>query len=181
MLSYCKDFNHKNGIRVSVTDVRHNMSWAVLDRDTGELLQDCKRGEHHLFPGLTDTELAEARERIKGFTDAPWQEAYIRFGRLPKNGKSKNYATGEYEAGVSCYSAEWDIIDGCYRRGAEGLDGAAITYLIKGADIYLVTGREIGKGSDGEPIIEDAKIVATLRFDSAKDGYVIKEETAQKS
>ena len=180
VLTYCIDFNHKNAIRVSITDVRQNMSWAVLDRDSGELLQECKRGEF-MFPGLTDAELAEARETIKGFTDAPWSDAYIRFGHLPKNGKSKNYATGEYETGVSCYSADWDIIDGCYRRGSEGLDGAALTYLIKGADIYLVTGREIGKGSDGEPIIEDARIVATLRFDSTKDGYVIKEEPAQKS
>ena len=174
MLTYCKDYNHENGIRVSVTDVRHNMSWAVLDRDTGELLQECKRGEY-LFPGLTDAELAEARERIKGFKQAPYQNAYIRFGHLPKNGKSKNYATGESEAGVSCYSAEWDMINGCYQRGSEGLDGAALTYLIKGAEIYLITVKEIGKGSDGEPLIEDAEIVAKLRLDPDKDGYVIQE------
>ena len=174
MLTYCMDFNHENGIRVSVTDVRHNMSWAVLDRNTGVLLQESNRNEH-LSPGLTVEELAEAREKIKGFKDAPYQNVFIRFGHLPKNGKSKNYATGESEAGVSCYSAEWDIISGCYHRGSEGLEGAALTYLIKGAEIYLITGRKIGKGSDGEPLIEDAEIVAKLRFNPDKDGYVIQE------
>ena len=67
------------------------------------------------------------------------------------------------------------MINGCYQRGSEGLDGAALTYLIKGAEIYLITGKEIGKGSDGEPLIEDAEIVAKLRLDPDKDGYVIQE------
>ena len=34
---------------------------------------------------------------------------YIRFGGFPKKGKSKNYATGEMEIGISAYPAKWNI------------------------------------------------------------------------
>ncbi len=173
MLTYCKDYNHENGIRVSVSEERGNMSWAVLDRNSGEIIQECKRGEY-LFPGLTDAQIEEARQTISGFVPAPYTDVYIRFGRLPADGRSTNYVTGKKESGVSCYEAEWDLINSVYRRSGSGYDGAAINYLIKGAPVYLIKGEAAGTGSDGEPVISDAEIVAELVFDSSADGYRIK-------
>ena len=136
MLQYTETYDNPNCIRVDVVGSRDNMSWAILDRSTGQIVRECMRGEF-LFPGLTDDELQEAREFIKKLRTAPFKDAYIRFGKLPRSGKSKNYATGQLEDGVSCYSARWNIVSGSYEREG-GLDGAAIKYLIKGEPIYLI-------------------------------------------
>ena len=169
-LHYCEDYNNRNAIRVSVDDCRENLSWAVLDLETGEIIEECQRGAF-LFPGLTDAQLAEAKEAIKGFHRAPYENAYIRFNDLPKSGFSKNYATGENELGVSCYEARWDIVTGVYKRDGAGLDGAAIRYILSGSPVYLITGEEISRGSDGEPTLRNARVLAELTYDRDSDGY----------
>ena len=97
------------------------------------------------------------------------EETFIRFGELPKSGKSRNWSTGKNERGVSCYRSTYNILTGAYNTyGA--LPGAEISYLMRNANIYLITGDVVGVGSDGEPVINNAKIVAQLAL--TDDGYM---------
>lgn len=166
-MEYLKDYNYDNAIRVW-----SGLSWAVIDRRTGAIVQE--NDPIFCAPGLTDAEKQEAREAVSRMVDAPFGgDVYIRFNDLPKRGKSQNFATGKLERGVSCYAAVWDYISGCYKRTGSGLDGAMIAYVLSGAPIYLISGNEVAKGSDGEPIVHDAKILASLVFCADKDGYIV--------
>lgn len=152
--------------------VYQDLSWAHFDLDGNLIAENVKS---FCMPGLTDEEKTEAIERIKSFKKAPYGvTGYIRFGNLPKSGKSKNYATGKLEKGVSCYNALWDLEKNAYVRTGNSLEGAAINYIIKGAPIYFITGEEVGTGSDGEPLLSNAQILAELIFDPDKKGYVLK-------
>lgn len=170
-LKYTCGYADTDNIRAWVDGERGNMSWAEFDR-SGNLVSECKRGDF-LFPGLTDRDMAEARDAISHMLPAPYVDAYLRFNDLPEGGRSKNFATGQMEAGVSCYALRWDLINQCYKRTGGGLDGAMIAYGIQGSPMYLITGTECGTGSDGEPVLEGAKILANLKFDKDKDGYIL--------
>lgn len=97
---------------------------------------------------------------------------YIRWGALPKGGKSRNHATGQLERGVSVYAARYNPLLDVYEYADTALVGAAITYLIAGVKAYLVTGKEIGTGSDGEPLLREVEILAELQ--PVKEGFKIK-------
>lgn len=169
MLSYGK--GQKGDIRVWVDRERGNLSWAEFDF-SGNLVCECKRGSF-LFPGLTDAEMEEARISISKMSPAPYENVFLRFNTLPAGGRSKNYATGETEGGISCYSLRWDLASQCYKRTGNGLDGAMMAYAIQGVPMYLISGTECGTGSDGEPVVSDAKVIGSLKFDKGKDGYVL--------
>jgi hypothetical protein len=101
------------------------------------------------------------------------QTYYIRFNDLPKNGISKNHATGEYEKGVSCYGAEFDLTSETFKILEDGTDcSAAIGYAIERANVYLLTGDCIDRGSDGEPVLANVKIVSQLKYDVDRDGFI---------
>lgn len=112
---------------------------------------------------------------------------YIRIGELPQDGKSKIYqwkdkahtlrtVVGE-EAGVSVYEAakvgnEWHcIIPENAEHGKSTID--TIHYLTEeiingNKPVYLVTGDEVGKGYDGEPVITNVKIIEDISDDFKK-------------
>lgn len=161
---------NKNQIRVSVHG-KNNMSWAIFDF-SGNIIKECNKS-HWLFPGLTDAEKKEAIDTISKMQPAPFNDAYLRFNDIPKCGYSKNHATGEKEKGTSCYAITWDLINGCYKRTGGGLDGAMITYAIKDAPIYFISGEEVGAGSDGEPCLINVKILSGAIFDKNKGGFII--------
>lgn len=84
---------------------------------------------------------------------------YIRFGAIPESGRSINHATREPESGVSCYrlvriGAEWRI---------DGAIGSYMELSSSGLPLYEIAGDEIGTGSDGEPILRNARIVRKMR------------------
>lgn len=97
---------------------------------------------------------------------------YIRFGDFPIGGKSKNWATGEMERGVSAYPVKWNLlknkweIDESQLEEFEALNN--LTYDVANGDgrpIYLVYGQETNDlGSDGEPLLNanNVKIVKKL-------------------
>ena len=100
-------------------------------------------------------------------------EYYIRFGDFPKNGKSKNYATGEMEIGISAYPAKWNISKNKWEIIEEQLEefGAlySLTYDISegnGRPVYLIHGQVLldDLGSDGEPMLDinNIKIIKKL-------------------
>lgn len=91
---------------------------------------------------------------------------YIRFGDLPKGGKSKNYATNEMEIGISAYPVKWNIEKNKWEIIEEQLEEFSalhsLTYDItigEGRPVYLIQGQELNDlGSDGEPMLDVNKI-----------------------
>lgn len=108
-----------------------------------------------------------------------WQELdqplYIRFGELPRGGRSRNHATGRREAGVSCYEAEYNMVTGALELTGEGLPGAAI-FAAAGAYgkvTLLLTGQEIGYGSDNEPLLHNVKTLGRLIYNPDLGGFTM--------
>lgn len=105
-------------------------------------------------------ELAGAARRPDALIDGE-DGLYIRIGELPEGGRSTNWATGEQERGVSAYEAVYDPVAGAYEaHGA--LPGALVQAAVSGRDAYLVGGREVGRGSDGEPLVTDVRVIRRL-------------------
>ena len=79
---------------------------------------------------------------------------YIRLGRWGH--KSRNHATGQMELGVSVYPArilEENIVeldDRCFEIPVD---------LVRGRVAFVVTGEEVGTGSDGEPVLRKVKAI----------------------
>jgi hypothetical protein len=93
---------------------------------------------------------AAAAEAHKAWWDSR-PKLFVRFGKCPANGKSRNYRDGVSEKGVSCYAA---VIAEDKRIHIE----ASLTALLSGPGFvdrpaYAVRGEQIGRGSDGEPVL----------------------------
>jgi len=91
------------------------------------------------------------------------EKIFVRFGDIPKNGKSKIYC-GEvfegYEKGVSVYEA---IKDGdTIQILLPSLTGSACVTLSFCLErpMFEVTGEVVGKGSDGEPLLKNCKAIS---------------------
>lgn len=114
---------------------------------------------------------------------------YLRFGEIPKNEMSKR-GNGIVGDGYKCVSFEkgvsvWDsvLLDDGYHLVAP-LNGNSCTYgdftsmafpddcygYRKEIKIYVVTGEEIGRGADNEPLIRNVKIIKELPYDYFKYG-----------
>lgn len=112
-------------------------------------------------------------EAIKEFYEN--NKEYIRFGEIPKNERSGIYAgdagkIGE-EIGVSCY--ECVFLDGRYRillplnaniHVCATLGHLIDEYLGGGRKIFLITGKEIGKGKDNEPLLKNINILKEIEL-----------------
>src|SRR5690606_26696790 len=99
------------------------------------------------------------------------QRVYIRFRHLADGGQSRNHATGQLEAGGSCYRARRRV-DGGDELVSSGLPNAAVAAPV-GADahtVLLVAGEECRRGSDGEPVLRDVRVVARLEY---RDGRFV--------
>lgn len=94
---------------------------------------------------------------------------YIRFGKPPRSGRSGIYRRGRKvgsEEGLSVYDAIYRS-DGWHVVLPTPLNEYAIGTLNSLYDIvksrkrkvFLISGVEIGKGSDGEPLITDFEIL----------------------
>jgi hypothetical protein len=158
-----------DNIRVDVVDDRSNLAWAIFDR-RGNPIKFCAESFIMHWDHNDDNMIAG---KIKSFASAPFDcDVYVRFNNLPKNGKSKNYATGCLERGISVYAARYDLVSGEYQLCGSGLAGALIAYTIKGAPVYFVSGMETGKGSDGEPLLKNVKILSRAKM-TDNGGYTI--------
>ncbi len=94
------------------------------------------------------------RQRAALFaTGAP---CYIRFGKLPRGGRSRNHITGELEAGVSVYRAAKTGTDE-YIIDMRGVDAGSGMFIIAG-EPSLITGDVVGTGSDGEPLLANCRV-----------------------
>lgn len=118
---------------------------------------------------------------------------YIRFGDVPKDEKCRIHRGNEiigHEDGVSVWNAV--LLEDGYHLVAP-LHGNTCTYTdfishafpeewypkpLPDFKIYVVTGDEVGKGSDGEPLLKNVKILKQLSSNYFKYGdnsnYTIK-------
>ncbi len=112
---------------------------------------------------------------------------YIRIGEIPSDEKSavhRGDAVVGYEGGVSVYDCV--ETDGLYRivMPLPLKEGQGMTYegmiqeitqcrykIEKPRNVYLVSGTEVGKGHDNEPLIKDVKILEdlTAQFNTKAD------------
>lgn len=112
---------------------------------------------------------------------------YIRIGEIPSDEKSavhRGDAVVGYEDGVSVYDCV--ETDGLYRivMPLPLKEGQGMTYegmiqeitqcrykIAKPRNVYLVSGTEVGKGHDNEPLIKDVKILEDLteQFNTKSD------------
>lgn len=83
---------------------------------------------------------------------------YVRFGELPKSGRSFNSRDNAQENGVSVHRLV--KLDGKWHLDEAG---AGFNTLTDSRPVYEVSGREIGVGADGEPLLADAKAVGRYK------------------
>lgn len=142
----------------------HGLSWCEVAVD-GSMMRECKASA--MMPAFPE-ELKGEVAAIAGTLHYPaYEDAYIRFNDLPESGRSRNWASGEVEKGVSVYDARFDVVTGRYSTyGA--LAGAEIAYALQDAPVYLVTGEEVGRGADGEPLLTNVKVLGTLERHGAE-------------
>lgn len=93
-------------------------------------------------------------------------KVYVRFGPLPKGGRSKNYATGALEQGVSAYATSYDLVKNQLKIDFRGFLGGIFTLLDRPA--YILRGDLMGYGSDGEPLLSNAQVARRLRREEVK-------------
>lgn len=98
------------------------------------------------------------------------ERVFLRFGDLPASGRSENFDTGELEAGVSVWAAEWDADEQHVVVYVADQPAAASLGHLSDRPAYLVTGTVVGRGSDGEPLLSDATAVPV---EPAEIGWVV--------
>ena len=80
---------------------------------------------------------------------------YLRYGMFSNRERSSNHATGDEEEGISVYPAV--LVD----------DGVQLAPDVKtcpklvgqGRLVFCVTGKEVGTGSDGEPVLRRVRML----------------------
>jgi hypothetical protein len=161
-------------------DVRKDCRW-VRFNITGEII---KMGKYYDYGTCkpTEEELIKWQQFIKDnlkeiIENNKWNniDLYIRFGDIPKNKRSKNYITGELEKGVSCYEAEYNLKNNCFKLAGEVSNpGALIGHKLANSKIYLITGEFIDYGSDGEPLLSRVKVLGEIFPDYKIEGFKLK-------
>lgn len=157
--------------------IDEGLAWAAYDAggrrvDTGRGVCEPTPAQLAAWDGLA----IEVARRWHSRQDRLAAPLFIRFGRLPR-GRSRNYATGHAEKGVSAYRARYNLRTGALELAGDGLPGAAIVAAAGGYGgvTLLVTGEVVGIGSDGEPLIANPRVLAHLTYDREAGGFVERE------
>lgn len=107
----------------------------------------------------------------------PDDEFYIRFGDVPEGERSTNHTDGSEESGVSVYGATVEgvlpdvDVPGMFLPYGHKLQ--QILFLAR-RDTYLVTGDEVGRGEDGEPVLKNVEVLCELELSSECNGFIPK-------
>lgn len=153
-----------------------NGHWAAYD-ESGELVSQGS-GWSTAPTAAELTEWQPVAKQVAATMAGKWHmlhaNIFIRFGNLPEGGRSMNHATGKREAGVSCFRATINVQTGAYELDGDGLPQAAIAAALGeyGHVNLLITGKCVGTGGDGEPVVRNVKTLAHLRYDESLGGYV---------
>lgn len=115
-------------------------------------------------------ELVGVVERLS----AEGHRVFVRYSRGPaadrKSGyASRNHATGRQEAGLSCEQLTpeaWYCCNGRTARDWIAMQVRSYGFMLaqggRGTYAWVLTGREVGRGSDNEPLVADVAPVARL-------------------
>lgn len=98
---------------------------------------------------------AEAKDCAKWAGATP---CYLRYGDLPQGCCSRNHADGVAEAGVSVYRG-LELASGEVRVAPSTNQELCGEMFLRDRALYVVTGSEVGVGSDGEPLLQNARIM----------------------
>jgi len=146
------------------TDFGSNWSTKIHD----DLLPYIEQARYELTKTLRNPE-------IKKYSELP-DDIFIRFGPLPKSGKSKNYQTGESLVGISAIEGRVSYVQG--RPSIEPVDvsdpGTVLSYVHEGKRAMLYAGEIAGYGPDGEPLIKSAREIAPLEIDKKTGNFLLK-------
>jgi hypothetical protein len=106
------------------------------------------------------------------------ERVFIRFGNLPRGGRSRNHATGHLEAGVSVFPAEYNRITGefYFEEGTGIRSDAHMSYTLCGVTPTAVTGDVVGTGSDNEPLLANVKKLG--KFKRTENGFTLNGQPA---
>lgn len=111
-------------------------------------------------------------------TRDPKRPTYLRVGAWnPQSPRSRNYARGEIEAGLSVYELD---ANGKPIVPAEGeWAGDDLADRMRGDEPkFIVQGEVVGEGHDGEPLLSDPKVVGMYDEETARPQLAPKDEWA---
>lgn len=94
---------------------------------------------------------------------------YIRFGDIPQSGKSTNHLIGIRQSGVSVYKCRIYDNNSVYIQ-MPSIFGTSLSSLsaILERPIFIISGNYIGTGSDGQPILQNCKIINEVKRNEIK-------------
>ncbi len=82
---------------------------------------------------------------------------YVRFGYLPRTGRSRHRGVWKTEKGVSCYPGRL-VGPGCFRIDFSEISnedlGTLFLWCAADRPAFFLAGEEVGVGSDGEPLLK---------------------------
>jgi hypothetical protein len=90
----------------------------------------------------------------------PPQKVYIRFGKWGRRHRSYNFHTYEIEKGLSVYPAR--LTSEGYAELTDDemiLTAEDCAERLNGRCAFVLTGKEVGRGSDGEPVLVGIKLL----------------------
>lgn len=90
----------------------------------------------------------------------PPTNVYIRFGKWGRRHRSINFHTGEVEKGISVYPAR--LTQDGYAVLADDdliLTAQDCAETLNGRLVFVLTGKEVARGSDGEPVLVGVKLL----------------------
>ena len=95
-----------------------------------------------------------------------WENAkdvFLRYGSLPKHGKSTNWVDGTIEEGVSVFRGkELPTGEVTFIIGSPQAEGTKL-HLALDKKLYVVGGDVVGVGADGEPLLQNSKIIRQVK------------------
>ena len=107
-------------------------------------------------------------EEMNWNTRVPKKEfpVYLRYGKFSRYERSFDFSRGEYEKGISVYPAQ--IKDGLVTLDQSQMRFLYVTMadmidengdsMLSGRCVFALTGKEVGKGADGEPLLMPSSI-----------------------
>lgn len=120
-------------------------------------------GEGRVSVDIEHPTAARAQTESDALDKAKWadaQQVYLRFGDLPASGRSRNSRDNRDESGVSVFRGL--LLPTGEARPLFSRNDELGSFMAGGLlrrPLYVVSGQEIGVGSDGEPVLTNAKVV----------------------
>lgn len=139
-----------------------------FSRPVAEWPDVAQEGHESLSATATHQVASQVKDYLQSKKDADTASGdpvYIRFGKLPKSGRSRNYTEGFDEPGVSVFTG-LKLKDGSVfviPRTPQQL-GTLLHARAQRRPVFIATGEVNGKGSDGEPTLANARIIKAHEY-----------------